>query len=1027
MGDLSISKPNVEKKGTGDKADNGNDKSPGATQIQDQGATQSLASAPANTTKKPPGDASEGTEETKNKTRKMTEDRDLPQRPHHSAQGNEVKLLANFVEIKPENDKSLYWYNLKITRNVSKEKGLPSGKKMSYLIPLILRRNMVLRQGYEDGTLVTDFKATIISTVKLEIDDFEIEIPRPAGFDQETCTVSLETPNKKDGGVSEPLEVSKLLQYLRCTDRDQAPNIEKSHFAQGFNIWLRHFSKSYQFDSGTDSRPVVGSGQVVVGSKAYPMDVKSKLGHHITTDVGSGVTTIRGYFSSVRLAEKRLLVNINVSHGAFYKPGKFTSLLPKPLSGPLLQALHNCYKGTRVDLEDFVRTDEHGRSLPFIKVIARLAAPGDGVPKTNKERDEPYPEKRPRRVDGPELIGGDRCCHLQFWREDRNSPGGGFYQTVSDYFAENKRHIENVERQTQGLPAFKFSKDDLAVNLGKRANPKYYPASFCTVLPGQSYKLKLNPHQTMAMLNFAVLLPARSVECILKDGLEIIGLARRSPSTLLFAPKRQSDFLNSGDQLITVDGRQLGFPTIKYGGKGDRNFKAKSAAAWNLLDSKILYTNPTQMPSWGIMAKKHSPGPMSEADRTLYNTWGTLFRTTMSRRGIGAVGPPGLIGEFVGVADLKKAANSATAIKFFFIILDSQDSAFYQELKTHFETQLGTRGVYTVCMVRGKVPRTEDTNRMAQFLDNIMLKVNLKLGGSNHSVGFTGDQIVKQGNTMIVGLDVTHPPPGSAETAPSVAGMVASIDKNLGQWPATFSLQRNREEEVTAESFRLLIGPHLVRWRGPKNGGKYPENIIVYRDGVSEGQYNHVLKEFHFLKIACENEYKKIGAKSPRITIVVVGKRHHTRFFPVNQASGDKNGNPMPGTLVDRGVTSQFIWEFYLQAHKALKGTARPAHYVVVVDEIFRGLNMNGPVFQGTELRGPGDVLENLTHALSYMLGRSTTATAVCAPVLFADKACNRARAYLNHLIKIPANRRQAIGPDSIRVVAPMGDKMFYI
>ncbi|KAK0713514.1 ribonuclease H-like domain-containing protein [Lasiosphaeria miniovina] len=959
MGDLSISNPNVEKKGTGDKADNGNDKPPGINQVQHQRATQSSASAPANTTKNPTGDASKGTEEIKNKTRKITEDRDLPQRPHYSAQGNEVKLLANFVEIKPEKDKLLYWYNLKIARNVDKEKGLPSGKKMSYLIPLIIRRNEVLRRGYEDGTLVTDFKATIISTVKLEIDEFEIKIPRPAGFDQETCTVSLETPNQKDGGVSEPLEVSKLLQYLRCTDRDQAPNIEKSHFAQGFNIWLRHFSKSYQFDSGTDSRPILGSGQVVVGSKAYPMNVTSQLENHITAELRSGVTAIRGYFSSVRLAENRLLVNINVSHGAFYKPGKFTDLLPNPLSGQLLQALHNCYKGARVDLEDFGRRDEHGRSLPFIKVIAGLAAPDDGVPKTNKERDEPYPEKRPRRVDGSELIGGDRCCHLQFWREDRDSPGGGFYQTVSDYFTE-----KNAERQKKGLPAFKFRKDDLAVNLGKRANPMYYPASFCTVLPGQSYKLKLNPHQTTAMLNFAVLLPARSVECILKDGLEIIGLARRSPSKLLFAPKRQSDFLNSGEQLITVDGRQLRFPRISYGGKGDHSFNAKNAA-WNLFDARLLYTNPTQMPPWGIM--------------------------------------------------------------FFFIMLNTQDSVFYQELKTHFETQSGTRGVYTVCMVKDKVPREGDANKLAQFLDNIMLKVNLKLGGSNHSVGFTGDQIVKQGNTMIVGLDVTHPPPGSAETVPSVAGMVASMDKNLGQWPATFSLQGNREEEVTAESFRLLIGPHLVRWRGPKKGGKYPENIIVYRDGVSEGQYNHVLKEFHFLKIACENEYRKIGTKSPRITIVVVGKRHHTRFFPINQASGDRNGNPMPGTLVDRGVTSQFIWEFYLQAHKALKGTARPAHYVVVVDEIFRGLDMNGPVFQGTGLRGPGDVLENLTHALSYMLGRSTTATAVCAPVLFADKACNRARAYLNCLIKIPANQRQAIGPDSIRVVAPMGDKMFYI
>ena len=68
------------------------------------------------------------------------------------------------------------------------------------------------------------------------------------------------------------------------------------------------------------------------------------------------------------------------------------------------------------------------------------------------------------------------------------------------------------------------------------------------------------------------------------------------------------------------------------------------------------------------------------------------------------------------------------------------------------------------------------------------------------------------------------------------------------------------------------------------------------------------------------------------VTLVVVGKRHHTRFYPTNKAQTVR-GNPMPGTVVDTTVTSVYNYDFFLQAHQGLQGTARPAHYYVVHDE----------------------------------------------------------------------------------------------
>lgn len=47
------------------------------------------------------------------------------------------------------------------------------------------------------------------------------------------------------------------------------------------------------------------------------------------------------------------------------------------------------------------------------------------------------------------------------------------------------------------------------------------------------------------------------------------------------------------------------------------------------------------------------------------------------------------------------------------------------------------------------------------------------------------------------------------------------------------------------------------------------------------------------------------------------GKRHHTRFYPTEAANADHNGNPKAGTVVDRGVTAVYNFDFFLQGGSA--------------------------------------------------------------------------------------------------------------
>ena len=83
--------------------------------------------------------------------------------------------------------------------------------------------------------------------------------------------------------------------------------------------------------------------------------------------------------------------------------------------------------------------------------------------------------------------------------------------------------------------------------------------------------------------------------------------------------------------------------------------------------------------------------------------------------------------------------------------------------------------------------------------------------------------------------------------------------------------------------------------------------------------------------------HAKAQRPPPKITIIIVGKRHHTRFYPTDQNHTDKKhnlGNPLNGTLVDRGITMHKGWDFYLQAHSALKGTVSILHPVILRVEL---------------------------------------------------------------------------------------------
>jgi len=61
----------------------------------------------------------------------------------------------------------------------------------------------------------------------------------------------------------------------------------------------------------------------------------------------------------------------------------------------------------------------------------------------------------------------------------------------------------------------------------------------------------------------------------------------------------------------------------------------------------------------------------------------------------------------------------------------------------------------------------------------------------------------------------------------------------------------------------------------------------------------------------------------PKITFIIVKKRHNTRFF-IREPNPNPNmktmGNVQPGTVVDTGIVHPQGFDFYLNSHAAIQG-----------------------------------------------------------------------------------------------------------
>ncbi|CAN6269269.1 unnamed protein product [Urochloa humidicola] len=531
----------------------------------------------------------------------------------------------------------------------------------------------------------------------------------------------------------------------------------------------------------------------------------------------------------------------------------------------------------------------------------------------------------------------------------------GQTKRLVDYYAQ--KHGKVIDYQM--LPCLDLSKSKDKAN--------YVPIELCTLLEGQRYPKTNLDKNSDRTLKSAALIPA------LRRRNEIMDLvnARDGPCSGEIA---QQFGISLDVQMTEVTGRILPPPNLKLGTSNGQTCKLSidQSCQWNLVKKKLVEGRDVQC--WGIV--DFSARPSHPRHESLD---GRMFIEKIVRKccdlGIRMNTNPCYVqmSEMSVLSDphqlheeLNKAKQAAVTrkqrLQLLFCPMSEQHPG-YKTLKLICDTQLG---ILTQCFLSNLANKQQGQD---QYMTNLALKINGKLGGSNVQL-FDSLPRIDGAPFMFIGADVNHPSPGNVES-PSIAAVVASMNSGVNKYASRIRAQPHRCEVIQhlGEICQELIGVF------EKQNRVKPQRIIYFRDGVSDGQFDMVLNE----ELADMEKAIKVNGYSPTITVIVAKKRHHTRLFPKDQGQPQtKNGNVPPGTVVDTGVVDPLAYDFYLCSHNGLIGTSRPTHYYSLVDEHGFG----------------SDDLQKLIYNLCFVFARCTKPVSLATPVYYADLAAYRGRLY---------------------------------
>jgi hypothetical protein len=273
---------------------------------------------------------------------------------------------------------------------------------------------------------------------------------------------------------------------------------------------------------------------------------------------------------------------------------------------------------------------------------------------------------------------------------------------------------------------------------------------------------------------------------------------------------------------MTVNARVLPPPTVVYN-KTSREVQSKPQdGAWNLRD-KVLYQGAT-LSRWAILnLSRCRRDELDNFVREMCDAGHAMgFPIENNRPRILQAGPE------LGALQRQLQDAYSGEMQLVVVILERKETVTYAEVKRVTDVVIGKP---SQCIVARNLARL---NR--QFCANVVLKMNAKMGGTNSILPPDLIRPISAAPTIVFGADVTHPGIGD-RLSRSVAAVVASMDPHCTKFSSSISAQASRQEVIV--DLQTIVMNQL---RNFFSATKHkPARIIFYRDGVSEGQFGHIL------------------------------------------------------------------------------------------------------------------------------------------------------------------------------------------
>lgn len=209
--------------------------------------------------------------------------------------------------------------------------------------------------------------------------------------------------------------------------------------------------------------------------------------------------------------------------------------------------------------------------------------------------------------------------------------------------------------------------------------------------------------------------------------------------------------------------------------------------------------------------------------------------------------------------------------------------------------------------------------KIRSICQKIVIQILCKVGGQPWGIKFPMKSF------MVIGIDVYH---DTIDRKKSCVGVVASMNETTSSWWSQTFFQHSLEE-ISVKLSQVIVSA-LRKYHAIN--GFVPQKVIVYRDGVGDGQLDIVLQlEVTQAVNAIKFYMRDCHASEPEthISYVIVQKRINTKL---SLRQGGSILNPQPGTFLDHTITHPEYNDFYLVSQHVNQGTVNPTKYIVLTE-----------------------------------------------------------------------------------------------